>query len=586
MDLLHPQIAPWLEPSAHGCRVRLFVRSDVPVTAYLRTLPDNEEELVCMTPAGMDSGHAVHEAWLPWDNGNRVTRYCFKVATPGGQRWLAADGQHLHVPPEAVHFRIHPHDAPPAWLYEQVFYQVFPDRFRRADPSPPQAADFAPGAILKAWGEPVPREHPTNVFYGGDLPGVTAALDYLQHELGVSALYLNPVFASPSNHRYDTADYFRVEPRLGGDAALQQLCEALHERHMKIVLDAVVNHTGAEHPWFHRHPDWYAYNDDGSVRGWKGYPTLPVLDYAQPAVRQAMYAAPDSVLQHWLKPPYAIDGWRLDAVHMLGEGRGSWNNAHHMREMRAAVKRLVPQAGLIGEHFFEAASWLQGDQEDGAMNYYGFAHPVWAWVAGVDGHGQPLPLATQEFEQWLSRARAAIPYANQLAQLNLLNSHDTPRLLTLLRGDTAAMKLAVTLLMSYPGVPCIYYGDEIGLEGGADPDCRRCFEWDRAGWNTTLFEHYRALVRLRRERREWARGDYQLLVCEGDVFGYARYDASHATLVFVNRGAAADVTLDLGKLPVSHARWREHDSGQGIDAAAMTTLHLPACSSAVYLSVN
>jgi alpha-glucosidase len=271
---------------------------------------------------------------------------------------------------------------------------------------------------------------------------------------------------------------------------------------------------------------------------------------------------------------------------MLGEGIGSWNNAHHMREMRAAVKQRVPQAALIGEHFFEATPWLQGDQEDGAMNYYGFAHPVWAWLAGVDGHGQPLSLATHEFERWLTRARAAIPYANQLAQLNLLDSHDTPRLFTLLGGNTQAMKLAVTLLMSYPGVPCIYYGDEIGLEGGPDPDCRRCFEWDSTRWNMDLFEHYRALARLRRERREWAHGDYQVLISEGDVFGYARYDASHVTLVLVNRGAAADVTLDLGRLPVAPALWREHGSAHVVDTNALRVLHLPARASAVYLSVN
>ncbi|WKB50990.1 maltodextrin glucosidase [Eleftheria terrae] len=593
MHLLHPQIAPWRRKTEHGLSVMLLVREARPLRAWLRLLPDNEEELIEMAPAGERHGHLCYQAELPWDGGNPATLYSFKLQFDGGQAWLAADGPHRHVPPEAVHFRALPGDEPPDWLARQVFYQVFPDRFCRGQPGPLQRDELHPQArdqaLIRHWNEPVPLHRPTDTFYGGDLPGVIQQLDYLQHELGVTALYLNPVFSSPSNHRYDTSDYHQVDPALGGDAALQALCEALRERGMRLVLDAVINHTGNHHPWYTdpaaETRAWYAFDDAGRVRGWKGYDSLPVLDYAQPAVRRAMYEAPGSVLQRWMEPPYAIDGWRLDAIHMLGEGAGSRHNDRLMREIRRAVKQHRPDACLLGEHFFEATRWLQGDQEDGAMNYYGFAHPVRAWLAGLDGNGHPIALSTPDFERWLTRARTALPFAQQLAQLNLLGSHDTARLLTLLDGDVEAMQLALTLLMTYPGVPCLYYGDEIGLQGGPDPDCRRCFDWRRPHWNHRLFEHSRELVRLRRSRPELSQGEMLTLACSGEVYAYVRYDAEAATLVAVNRGEACGVTLDLTALPLPPCRWQPAQGATAVaPAGQQLRLELPRRGAAVLCS--
>ena len=382
-------------------------------------------------------------------------------------------------------------------MRDQVYYQIFPDRFARSGRGPAPAHGTA-----AEWGAAIDPVRAASTFYGGDLPGLTEKLPYLQDELGVSALYLNPVFASRSNHRYDTVDYFQVDVLLGGNQALVELRRATRTRGMRLVLDAVVNHTGAHHPWLAENPGWYARGDDARVLGWKGHASLPVLDFAVPDVADAVYAAPGAVLRHWLREPYAVDGWRLDVVHMLGEGPGAHRNARHVRAMRRAVREENPQAYVLGEHFSEATRWLQGDQEDGAMNYFGFTQPVRAWLAGLDLGGVRARLGTADFTAALARAVAAIPYANQLAQLNLLGSHDTTRMLTELGGDIALMKLAATLLFTRPGVPCIYYGDEIGLQGGPDPDCRRCFEWDRRLWDDDLYAHYRALAALRRQRAE------------------------------------------------------------------------------------
>lgn len=594
MFLLHPTVAPWLKRGVQHCSVTLLCDRSEGLTLFLRAEPDNEEMLLPMRAVGRSGALYCFEADLPWDEGNITTRYAFKILHDGTQTWLAADGQHGFLPLAEVHFRLCREHAPPSWVAEQVFYQIFPDRFCQGDPSHAvQSDEYIYGSghwpvVKKEWGEPVNPRLPATEFYGGDLPGIQSQLAYLQEELGVTALYLNPIFTSGSNHRYDTEDYYSVDPHLGGDAALAELSTELHARGMKLVLDAVVNHTSFNHPWFNRfgrHAGsgawqagdspwrrWYTFAADGSYCSWKGHSSLPVLDMANPEVREQIYAGPDAVLRYWMRPPYSIDGWRFDVLHMLGEGRGARNNAFYVSEFRKVLREENGEAYVMGEHFFEATRWLQGDQEDGAMNYYGFAHPLRAWLAQQDVAYQPLIIDTHQFDYWLTAARARVPWANQLAQLNLIDSHDTVRFLTLLDGDVARMCLAVTLLLTYPGTPCIYYGDEIGLQGANDPDCRRCFDWDREHWNRPLFEHYQAMIRLRQTREELRHGAYQTLVVQADALVYARYTERQLTLVAVNRGAEAlTITLPLHLLPLQISHWST--------GSAPLILQLPASGS-------
>jgi alpha-glucosidase len=584
MLLLHPCVEPWLVRGPHGAQVLLLTDHAGADAVQLRTLADNEAELLPMAPAGRHGMLHGWQATLPWDGGFETTRYAFRLVAGGRAHWLAADGMHARVPAEAVHFRIHPGERPPGWVPDQVFYQVFPDRFCRASPLPPSRALLPPGGEPKAWNDPIDVANPAHSFWGGDLAGLERQLPYLHDELGVTALYLNPVFAAGSNHRYDTWDYTQVDPLLGGNAALASLCRALRERGMRLVLDAVVNHTGVQHPWFDhdsrpstpgaaRSPaspfrGFYAIDSAGTPLGWKGHASLPVLDFASPAVCDAVYGAPDSVLRRWLRPPWAIDGWRLDVIHMLGEGPGARNNATHVRAFRRAIREENREAYVLGEHFAEATRWLQGDQEDGAMNYHGFTHPLRAWL----GAAGEAPLATAEFERWLAEARGLIPWDNQLAQLNLLGSHDTARALTLLGGDLRRLTLALTLLFTYPGVPCLYYGDEIGLDGGGDPDCRRPFPWRREQWNGTLLACCQRLVRQRRQRAEWRRGAWQTLAQGRDHLVFARYTGRAVTVVALNRGPGVSVAVPLQQLPLPPLAWYEGDSGARCAAPRQVTL--------------
>jgi alpha-glucosidase len=597
--LLHPPIEPWRVRTADGCRISLLIRGAAPRTVYLRVEPDNEELLIAMHAAGEVNGLVRYEAELRWDRANDATHYAFKVIHDRRQTWLAADGMHPHPPPRELHFKVCQHHAPPDWVADQIVYQIFPDRFCQGDPAIAVATDeyvYGSGrmrVVHKPWGAPIDPSVAATAFYGGDLIGVRRQLGYLADELGVTALYLNPIFTSGSNHKYDTEDYQNVDPHLGGNPALVELAGALRERGMRLVLDAVVNHTGANHPWFDRMGrhggtgafqstaspwrSWYVFGADGYA-SWKGHASLPVLDFGEPGVRAAIYGDPDAVLRTWLRAPYAIDGWRFDVVHMLGEGPGAANNAHHVREMRRAVREENPEAYVMGEHFGEATRWLQGEQEDGAMNYYGFAHPVRAWLAGRDLAGEPAAVSAGELERWWTAARARVPYGNQLAQLNLIDSHDTARMLTALDGDAARMAIAVTLLFTYPGVPCVYYGDEIGLEGGRDPDCRRCFDWDRARWNAELHAHYRRMIGWRKARVEWRRGAYQTLAIGDDALVFARYTDRAVTLVGVNRGDAHAVLAPaLGDLPLDGVVWRSPDGAP----AGAAEIAIPPCGTAL-----
>ena len=553
-----------------GQEVRVLVRVPERIRfdhAWLRTEPHNEEHLTRLEERFRRDGFVWYDAPLAIDPSSPITLYAFKFVAGRRQIWLSERGIEPAVPERAVQFRFVPGYRPAEWVWGQVFYQIFVDRFRDGDPSnnPRDGAWIYEGRpiVAKRWGELPDHRQGAREFYGGDLDGVTDALPYLA-ELGVTALYLNPVFASPSSHKYDTTDFGVVDPHFGGDDALARLRAALSARGMRLVLDAVVNHTSERHPWFDRYGEhgggaygdgtaqtraFYTFRDPAqpeSYAGWNGVRTLPVLDFAAPGVQRAVYAAEDAILRRWLRPPYAADGWRFDVVHMIGEGDGATNNHQHVRAFRAAVRAERRDAYLLGEFFFEAERWLQGDQLDGAMNYYGFTLPLLAFLAGRDHRDHPASIDAAELDRLLVRARAPLPFPIQLSQLNLLDSHDTPRFLTRVGGDRNRMLLGATALFTYIGVPCVYYGDEVGMEGGADPDCRRAFPWDESEWDRHLLGAYRELARLRTASAALQRGAQRTLHAADDLYAYARVLRDEVVAVVLNRGDATTVTLRLG----------------------------------------
>jgi len=510
------------------CRVMTDATID---KAYIRIEPNNEEVLIEMTQEDLGS----QQWWsgtIAFDPGNSVTLYVFKFLSSKQQWWLDGRGVQSFMPGRESHFRVS-HDVEPAdWIYDQVFYQIFPDRFNRCD-------SIEPDRPLHSWGETLTHEERAFGFHGGNLPGIEQQLDYIQ-DLGVTALYLNPIFLSSTNHRYNIDDYHQIDPLLGDESHLVSLISNVHQRGMKILLDAVVNHTSNHHQWFNTQFDeFYSLREagnPGSYHCWNGFKQLPELNYACEGVQQNMYAGDSAFLRHWMRAPYHIDGWRLDAVHMVGEGGSSQQNAFYVKAICDAIRAENDQAYVLGEHFYEASQWLQGDQEDGAMNYYGFAHPIRAFLAGQDIAYHPIQISAQDFEQWLSEARAKIPFKTQLAQFNLLDSHDTARFYWMLEENDALMRIAVAILFCYPGVPCIFYGDEVGMSGGNDPDCRGCFDWDSASWNQPMRAFYQQMITWRKELPALRYGAYLPLVAQDDVWAFARVYQNEAVVLIVNRG--------------------------------------------------
>ncbi len=396
---------------------------------------------------------------------------------------------------------------PPAWVAEAVIYQIFPDRFRRSGRVEEQRL-----LTLKPWGSD-PTEQG---FQGGDLYGVIDALDYLQ-AMGVSCLYLTPIFSSAANHRYHAYDYLQVDPLLGGNAALDALISAVHGRGMRLVLDGVFNHCGRGFWAFHHvvengaaspYKDWFhisqwplnPYPKEGESCGydcWWSIPDLPKLNHANPAVRDYLL----TVARHWLER--GIDGWRLDVPDEVPQ--------NFWIDFRRVVRAVKSDAWIVGEIWGDARSWLQGDQFDGVMNYR-IGWSTLGWTAGDDlrqGYQNPdYPLQPRSTEELLSIWSATTgwyrPEINR-AQMNLLDSHDVPRALHSLNGDLNALKLALLLLFLQPGAPCLYYGTETGLAGGPsserssgpEPACREAFPWDQA-WNADLSTYINQLSELRR----------------------------------------------------------------------------------------
>ncbi|MCZ4371000.1 maltodextrin glucosidase [Vibrio diazotrophicus] len=555
----HAQTSDGLSYQDGQLTLILNTESELYQKVYVRHEPDNEESLVEMKPCGKLGRLNQWSATIPVNPDKSLTHYVFKMLSGSAQHWLDARGVHNRIPPREYHFKYDALYQPPEWVNEQIFYQIFPDRFCNGNPDiSVKTNEYSVrggkrNVIAKQWGEPVSSHdsHGSLEFYGGDLAGVRSKLDYLE-QLGITTVYLNPIFTSLSNHKYDTTDYFNVDPHLGTNEEFAQLCAEIHQRGMKVVLDAVFNHTSAEHPWFDRfnhyengaycsekspYRDYYLFDQDNHYACWKGVENLPVLNFLNEEVRDYIYQGKDSVIKHWLRPPYSIDGWRFDVIHMLGEGSGAINNAYYVKQFRDSVKQENQQAYVLGEHFFEATQWLQGDQEDGAMNYYGFAHPVRAWLTGQDIAYDPISISAQEFVEWIVEAQAKVPWLNQLAQLNQLDSHDTMRWATLVNGNDALIEIGLVLLMTMVGTPCVYYGTEVNLQGGLDPDNRRCFPWEETE-NSMQIERFKKLVAMRRNHLALQQGALQILYAQDGCIAYARVFGGEVILVVIN---ASDV---------------------------------------------
>lgn len=462
-------------------------------------------------------------------------RYRFGLETAAGTRWYGWDGlRDTPAPTGSFEFPyIAEADLPdsPAWARGATFYHIFPDRFARG-----AGRDRRPA--VDPWHARVGR----GTFLGGDLDGIIERLDHIS-SLSVDALYLTPIFAAPSNHKYDTSDYFSVDPDFGGDAALRRLVEAVHGRGMRLILDGVFNHAGSQWPPFadvqrhgsrSRYARWFFLDPDGHGHGPRlGYQTwatdvasLPKLRTSEPEVRELICR----IGRFWAQE-FGIDGWRLDVASEVD---------HRLwRAFRTVVREVQPDAFLVAEIWHPAMPWLRGDQFDSVMNY-----PFRAAILDFAGR---RTLDARAFLDAIDRTRAAYPEPIHDHLYNLIGSHDAERPLTACGGDRSASTVATALLFTLPGSVSIYYGDEVGMEGGHDPASRAGMIWETDRQDARLLESHRRLGALRRRHPALRTGRYERLMEQGAVAAFARGSGTDRVVVLANAGATSE-TISLRDL--------------------------------------
>ena len=536
---------------------------------HVRVVRDGEPRFV---PARLERADA-RERWYVADVvvHNPVTPYRFLLDEPGGYRWLNGRGLHGRDVTDAADFRLAVHDPAPRWLDDAVVYQVFPDRFARSSghDGPPRGP-LPDWAIPADWAEePIGSGHGVaQQVYGGDLRGIEQRLDHLQR-LGVDTLYLTPVFPARSNHRYDATSFAHVDPLLGGDEALASLSAALHARGMRVVGDLTTNHTGAGHEWFERaradrssaEASFYYWTDDepGYV-GWLEHASLPKLNYGAPELTERMITGAGSVAERWLRPPFDLDGWRIDVANMTGRYRDD-DHAHAVaRALRARMAGVRPDAALVAEHFHDAAGDLSVGGWHVNMNYSAFTRPAWTWLVAPGSSlpfmGMPVPVPRGGGADMVATMRdfdATVPWSVTRHQWNLLGSHDTARIRTV-TGSRALVEVAAGLLLTYPGTPVIWAGDEGGLTGVNGEHGRVPMPWGRidglpgaagADWDDATFATYRALIALRRSCRALREGGLRWAFVDDDAVGYLRETADERVLVVLARDVWAGARLPL-----------------------------------------
>lgn len=518
--------------------------------------------------------YALYAARLPWDR-RRDVSYAFELVDGAKVLWFGANG--LGTARQVRPFQLRaaafkPFEVP-RWVEGSVFYQIFPDRFQNGDKSN-DPADVQP------WNA---KPEYFNRF-GGDVAGVRQHIGHLTN-LGVSAVYFNPIFKSPSNHRYDAEDFQTIDPQFGTTEEFAALTRELKSRNIRTVLDFVFNHTATTFKPFldirqngqaSTYKNWYfiksypvRVQENPNYVAWFNYPSMPKLNLGNPATHDYML----NLVDYWhRKIPLA--GLRLDVANEV--------DPNFWRDLRKRTKRLDSQMWIVGEVWGDGSPWLGGDQWDSVMNYQ-FRDANLRFFA----EGKTTP---SQFMQRLMQVHNG--YANQVSRnmMNLLSSHDTPRFLTLCGNNADLHRLAATIQFTWVGAPSIYYGEELGMQGGADPDNRRGMEWQRATPDNAMLNFYKRLIRLRNSHRALQSGEPQVLLTNdrANVAAYARVLNNEMAIVAINRSDKAR-TLAI-PLPQGAAlqAWRKSGLMDGLSGRLITLpigrvlrLSLPALRAAV-----
>lgn len=465
-----------------------------------------------------------------------------------------------YQPDRSTDFKILVDYRAPSWMKDQVFYQILPDRFHNGRPDLTYKEDSftyrGNNPIQMNWNdEPLEYEDVHCLdFYGGDLWGIIDKLDYLE-ELGVTGLYLNPIFKSPTMHKYDSLDYFKIDDSLGGEEALIALSENLHKRGMKLVLDISINHTSSDSKWFnmdgtfypksvgaYNNPsseerDFYFINDDGTYESWYGVKTMPSLNYSSQNLRDLVYRNEDSVLKKYLKEPFNIDGWRFDVADVMARNRQKDLYYEVWEEINHELKSVKEDVLIMAEEWADTPDMYNQDRWDSTMNYFGVGSPLREFTGQKDLLLRRKPYFSDfayEFTghqlaeriiQFLDKHPTEIGYQ----MFNLINSHDVERLYNHKDIDYDVYRGTIISLFGLPGAVNIYYGDEKYLDGRIETmEGARCpMDWTPenylVGRKKDSYRLYKTLANLKKNNEALKSGGFKLLHVDDEVFAFARF---------------------------------------------------------------
>lgn len=547
---------------------RIVVRLRVPHAARadrvrMRSTPDAEPMVVAASVDREDAGATWWVAELRIEN--PVTRYRF-LLTGGlaGYLWVNEAGTFPYEVADDGDFQVTTFDPPPAWLDGAIGYQIFIDRFA-ASGAHHAAPDWA---IPQRWDDPVDPEpgRSTRQWYGGDLLGIEQRLGHLER-LGVNLIYLTPFFPARSSHRYDASSFDHVDPLLGGDEALASLSTAAHARGMRLIGDITLNHTGAGHDWFRAavadsgapEADYYMFSDHpvGYV-AWHDVPSLPKLDHRSQGLQRRLYDGSESVIARYLDPPFALDGWRVDCANTTGRRRAVDVNHDVATTTRRTTVDHRHDGWLLAEHCYDVGDDLAGDGWHGAMAYQWFSRPVWSWLRGerafhLMSQLELPPLPGGAAAASMRRLGANASWTARNASMTMLDSHDSARFRTVVEGSSRRHGVGVAALFTMPGVPTVFAGSEVGVEGDTDNAARRPFPWDERVWDQSLLAHTQRMIELRATRPALQRGSMRWIAADDDSMTYVRESDDDAVLVRLARSATSDLTVDLSALGLEGA---------------------------------
>ncbi|MFB0835660.1 glycoside hydrolase family 13 protein [Arthrobacter halodurans] len=574
---------------------------------WLRSVRDAEPHYDAAAHLGTADG------WSWWGADlsivNPVQNYRWLVRADGRPHWINAEGLSTRDVPDARDFRICAFEAPPAWVNDSVMYQIFPDRFARSEAA--DRRELPEWAIACDWDrtEVIGRGPETPYqFFGGDLDGVRSKLDHIQ-ALGATVVYLTPMFPARSNHRYDASDFSGVDPLLGGDEAFVALIADIHARGLKVIGDLTTNHSGDAHEWFRRsygnpsapESEYYYFSEDNTrYVAWLGVPSLPKFNWNSEGLRRRFILDDDSMVARWLKPPFNLDGWRIDVGNMTGRMGADDLNHEVASLIREAMRRINPDTMLLAESTSDAAPDFQGDTWQGAMTYTNFTRPLWQWLArdsapGVDldldataehhpdvhpelapgpvaagpvadGGGVPKQAWPDYFgvpqrgpdrieaEDFLATHldfAAPFPWPVRLANMNAIDTHDTARAASAVIAG--GQRVGVALQFTLPGIPMVFMGDEFGLQGFNGEDSRTPMPWDDPDRILEdLRPLYAELADLRRTHPALVGGGIRWLHAEGDAIVFVREHAEGSVLVAASRAAFSGVEFPAALVGAAH----------------------------------